>query len=795
MQDNKRGGLIALLGLLITLALNGIAWFLLARRTPGALSLVALSAVPILLWLMTAVIFYCRYLRDREKAELEELAERGGEGIFEGGQEHRARGAARRVELLEKWGIPAFTLILAILHVLAGLAWLVSILPRFAATEMLGDAPPLFFAAFGGTIIALLLSRYCLGMAWLPVWRPLRAPASYLFLNAVLFLVTAVSVVVARYFGSVGFGRVIEYVMAAALVLLGAEYVLNFLLDLFRPRMPGVESRFSYDSRLLNLLASPESIGRSIAEALNYQFGFEVSSTWFYRLLEKTFIPLLLTGLLVLWLMTGVVVVDEGVEYLVLRLGEPVKVLKPGQVVHLDPDGEIESTESHWSGLHLIWPWPISRADKFETGRIKEIRLGVGSERRWDPVRYAGGERYLYLWTEEHGPQVELDTLVAVPPRTSLGPAAADAPEGVAELPSVSIIKLVASVYYQVENVYRYSYRVAEAEQMLRVAAYREMVRYAASATLDEVQPEAAAQGRPQAIMTEGRGDAATALRQRIAAVAKEMDLGVKVLRVELWGVHPPVDAAPAFEEVLAAERERDGIRYAAQTEANKIRADVAGDTDVALKLAQTLSFLDSLENILNRRRDGAELFKGIDGALESARNRLEDIEKAIERERLLGQIGPETATVSQQLRDRQQDFVFLLEKVRPSPRRWLRADKPGEPSPLEARRAEYRRQAEEYFARAEGQAAVRIAKARADSWTTEFERRAMAESFSVELQALRAAPRLHSLDRRLQALAEVLDGKKKVVVGVDPERVELRFNAERAPRGIQEAPITGDKD
>ena len=39
---------------------------------------------------------------------------------------------------------------------------------------------------------------------------------------------------------------------------------------------------------------------------MNYQFGFEVSQTWFYQLLQKWLVPLLGAGLLILWLLTSV---------------------------------------------------------------------------------------------------------------------------------------------------------------------------------------------------------------------------------------------------------------------------------------------------------------------------------------------------------------------------------------------------------------------------------------------------------------------------------------------------------
>ena len=46
----------------------------------------------------------------------------------------------------------------------------------------------------------------------------------------------------------------------------------------------------------LQSIAEPGRIGSSIADALNYQFGFEVSKTWFYQLLSRACVPLIIFG-------------------------------------------------------------------------------------------------------------------------------------------------------------------------------------------------------------------------------------------------------------------------------------------------------------------------------------------------------------------------------------------------------------------------------------------------------------------------------------------------------------------
>ena len=94
------------------------------------------------------------------------------------------------------------------------------------------------------------------------------------------------------------------------LIMQAREFAVNFVLDLYRPRDVGELPRPSFDSRLLGMMAEPGDIARSIADAFNYQFGFQVSSTWFYQLLQRWLIPIVVTALIAVLLLSSVVIVD-----------------------------------------------------------------------------------------------------------------------------------------------------------------------------------------------------------------------------------------------------------------------------------------------------------------------------------------------------------------------------------------------------------------------------------------------------------------------------------------------------
>jgi membrane protease subunit HflK len=622
------------------------------------------------------------------------------------------------------------------------------------------------FAAVGLAFVSLLLSRYATGMAKSPAWQLLRAPGSYLFTNFLVFLLLAV-VLGAEHYQATAPGHVLCYLLPVFMLVVGGELLLNFVLDLYRPRIPGADRRFSYDSRLLNLIASPESIGHSIAEALNYQFGFEVSSTWFYQLLQRALVPLLLAGALIVWLMSSVVVVKEGEAYVVLHWGKPY------------PKGHPRHVLKPRRGPYLVWPWPIDTARKFDTERIHEIVLGVGEKRQRDLVE---GKR-AFLWTEEHGELQELDLLVAIPPRAGEQTEEQESLEE--KVPSVNAIRLIVGVYYRIRDPYQFGYTVTDAAKLLEGIAYGEMVRYAASATLDEPAPGPQPTSRPAGIMSFGMADAARALHKRIAqAVSSPMDLGVDVLDVKILGCHPPPDAADAFEAVIAAEREQDRQRYVAQADGNQMLASIAGDPEAALRLAQAISFLNSLNEIAKLRRSG-NFADGLSQAIKNEQKEIKRLKEEIEEERRLGKLVGARKTATQKSLERQEAFLQLLEKIQKAQKQGALND-----SDLTAELEKARSNAETLFARVQGQAAVMIAEARSERWEKEFRERARAETFQIELMGLRAAPNLYRLSKRLDVLTEGLRDRRKYVLGLDRNSIEVWLNLEEPPQSISDIPL-----
>jgi regulator of protease activity HflC (stomatin/prohibitin superfamily) len=335
-------------------------------------------------------------------------------------------------------------------------------------------------------------------------------------------------------------------------------------------------------------------------------------------------------------------------------------------------------------------------------------------------------------------------------------------------------------VYYRINDPYRFAFAFTDTPKLLEALAYREMIQYAASATLDEPLSGGDA-SRPQGIMSFGRGqfekDLTGRINKAIDRVSGGEGLGVEIVRVQLLASHPPKDAAAAFELVAANERQRDQTRYMAQSEANKSLAEVAGDPDLAWKLAQAITIRMDCRRLQGLRREGQDCTPLLSSALATAQSEVARLNAEIENERLLGKLNEKTQTINQQLLERQLQHVALLEGLQKD----LRDDR------INAAADKSEADVELLFAMAQGRAAVDVANARAGRWEMEFRERSSVKSFLAQLLNERAAPHLFRLEKYLDVLTVGLRDHRKYVLGVDPDKVEVRMNLEQPHQAMQD--------
>jgi len=485
-----------------------------------------------------------------EKLEFEELARARGETTLFAAKDEEIFPAQRARAQFEKYFVPGFGGLLFLIE--TGAAWLLwRWMARVDGSGIVSGRAMAALSLFGiFALLLFLLGRFSVTIARLENYRLLRPGASFLLAGAYLCAFTALGLagVEAKFpAADLWVGRGI----CVLLGLMAAEMLVTLLLEIYRPRVKGKIARPLYESRLVGLLAQPESLFTTAAQALDYQFGFKVSETWFFQLLEKNLPLLLAAQLVVLFLSTMVVFIEPGEQAVLERFGRPVTVLEPG--------------------AHLKWPWPADRIYRYRTEQIQTFAVGYTP----DPQSEAANT---ILWSVAH--TKEDNFLVGNREPVAIKNEGADARDTL-KAPPVSLITVSIPVQFQITNVMEWAYQNADPAGLLQDLATRTVVYYLAGVDLSDV-------------MSRTRLEAAQELRDRIQSAANERRLGAKILFVGLQDIHPPMQVAGDYEKVVGAEQTKLAVILNAQALAIRTNA-LAGaraftTTNVADALRQRLA-------------------------------------------------------------------------------------------------------------------------------------------------------------------------------------------------------------
>lgn len=588
--SSKRPIYVALVSLILSIIFFGITFFL--GRWSGFFAVSAVSWLILSVaftWFVLCLQFYQRSLAEQEKLDTGQLVrDEKTSAIFQARSERATllSVSQRRLEIFEKWFIPIFSALIAAYQIGIGL-YLLNTVGTAAENEL---KQPLLCGICMTAIafISFLISRYATGMSGQPEWKPLKAGGSSLLGVAVLCFALAVVLALAYLFNFLAPINIIAMAIPALLVVLGAETALNLIMDIYRPRLKGQYSRSAFDSRLLGVINEPGGILRSAADAIDYQFGFKASQTWFYKLLEQAIVFLVLFGAITLYLLSCIVVVAPDEQAIIEHFGDPVN--EAGEVRLIGP------------GLTLKLPWPIDIAYKYPTKMISEISIGFVP--KVDP-QTGEVEHKPLLWGEAHY-EKEYQLLVASPQSGT---------ESLAGTVPVSLVIAAVPVQYRIKDLYSFIYNHNEPEKLLESICYRELTRFAASAKIeagDETDID-------QSLLGIGRAEAGKTLTERIQKAADEEGLGVEIVFLGLQGVHPPTEVAAAYQKVIGAVQQKQSLILQAQAERNMMLSTLVGSVEKADELYRLALKYRQAEDV-NSPEEIEKLGKQLDTAFEDAK-------------------------------------------------------------------------------------------------------------------------------------------------------------------------------
>lgn len=520
---------IALLGITI-----GTLYLALKSGSNVGLASLVLLGVGTLISLFS---FVHSHLIDRERQEALEMealdqARDNDESLFSGAAEdaYPALNARRQ---FEKWIVPGFSLLLLVAQGIG--IWLILGKLNQWTSPNPGQAliPILFNSLF--VVVLFLMGKYSAGLARMDGQELLRPGASYMLLGSVLGTAIVLSET-ASYFGYPLWDKWITWLVLAIIITSTLENVVTLVLEIYRPKGDKAKARLLYDSRLIGLLGQPGGIISTAAHALDYQFGFKVSETWFYRYLEQKLALILGVQFVVLFFSSSFVVIQANEEALLERFGKNNRISGPGFL--------------------LKWPWPIDKVYRYKTDEIQSFTLGVLDQKQGEQNQV---ETKVILWTTQHNhggpdqdPEQNFNMIVASNN--------ADA-QSAAESVPVNLLTVSIPVQYRISDLNEWVTNNANSGSLLQKLAMREVTQYLIGVDMDE-------------LMGPGRTEAQKTLQDRLQKQVIEHNLGAEIVFLGLQDIHPPVGkneqsketggVAESYEKVIVAQLNAETNRLAA---------------------------------------------------------------------------------------------------------------------------------------------------------------------------------------------------------------------------------------
>lgn len=547
----RRATSISVFGLALQLALGvALALYGIFSVDQAAISGSLIVLFGSLIWLGLALIFHQHTLERVEAFETEALESQGAfdASVFEGSRED-LRVAARRLEWMHRFLLPAISLVYAGSLLATGIVRFLGARAVLDPETKITPANPGWAIAIGVGLAAagFVFARFVAGMAKQREWSNLRSGAAASVGASIVGLLVAVAHFL-EFLDAPTALRYLHIVLPALMVVLGAEVVLNFILNLYRPRRKGEAPRPAFESRILTFFAAPDRLAESVGEAISYQFGFDVTESWFYRLLSRTLGLLFISGGLVLWGLSAVAIVEPNEQGLVLRFGSLQREVGPG--------------------AHLKYPWPVETLETYPASSVTELEVGSHAPEPGQPV----------LWTNEHLGAGHRESYFIVQPTPDAGDAGPR---------DISLVAVEAPVHFVVEDLAKFD-ALAEPgsrEPLLRATAERAVMEFLSGQRIDE-------------ILGAGRPKVSDDLRGRVQEAFDNLDAGVRVVFAGIVGAHPPQerDVAKAYERVTASEQRREKAIEDARARRIQTLTKVVASVERSEAIVRELDTLEAMQ-------------------------------------------------------------------------------------------------------------------------------------------------------------------------------------------------------
>ncbi len=245
-------------------------------------------------------------------------------------------------------------------------------------------------------------------------------------------------------------------------------------------------------------------------------------------------------------------------------------------------------------GMHYHWPWPAESVVRLRTTEIRSIVISFGKADLVSPG-------------EEKATEVVTGSGTVVPaPTEQNGQEAAgqstarrEAPSEVsAELEATALLtgdeNLVLTkvlVQYTLDRPRSYLYNTTDADGLIHRIAHEATIGTYAGMGVD-------------AVLTSGRLEVQTRLKEEIQAGADRYGLGIRIASVQILGIEPPAYVADAFRDVSSAREDKHRLVQEAEGERNRRLPTARAEADRTVSEAEAYA-----KEVIDRAEGDAERF------------------------------------------------------------------------------------------------------------------------------------------------------------------------------------------
>lgn len=391
--------------------------------------------------------------------------------------------------------------------------------------------------------------------------------------------------------------------------LVSAEILLRNVAYIFMPLPPLDRRPCRCESLTASLLQFRMPSLSGMNASVSQQFGIDLSRSWSLGFIRRASVPSVIGLAIAGWLMTGVTTLDLSQRAIYEVFGTPHAVFH--------------------SGIHVHLPWPFGRLRPVEYGVVREIPIvfpaeGTTSSPISASTQSGEGEavtrsEYTDPVTIEGRPPESADRLWDASHPSEASYLVASNRDGRETFEVVNIdIQIIYRIGLSDAAAFSAAYSIDSPEALIRVASGRMLAQYFARYTI----PDVLGQNRERFIRGFQRE-----LQERLG----ELSSGIDILGVVIEAIHPPAEAAHAYQDVQAA-----GIR--SETQVATARGDAAAA--VIRSRAEAVTMRDdataSGAEMINQAVVDTSLFAGDvaayhkDGAAYLFERRLSTIGKAV---------------------------------------------------------------------------------------------------------------------------------------------------------------------